>query len=696
MGCVYLAHDPQIDRKVAIKTIASMEALPAHEREETRRRFVREAQAAGRLQHPGIVTIYDVGEQNGVGFIAMEYIEGETFEDHAARLGLLPMEEALALVAQACDALDYAHREKVIHRDIKPANLMLLADGKVKITDFGLAKNPRTNMTQEGILVGTPNYMSPEQIAGAALDGRADLFSLAAVLYELLTGEKPFAGETITTIIYRIMHEAPAEPRSIKAGLPSNVGRAVMRGLEKDPARRFQTGAEMARALRNWQVQTAVMGSAAAVALPSPAMSGMISVPIPGDERMRSGIRSGVRMPTGSGARAATGSGGRAVAASGARESAQPVAHRSSLMLRGGFILSGVLAIVLLLPAATTLDDRWGIGRAAQSGLASTGAQPAQAPSLPDVTLPGQAGPGQAGPGPAGPELTAPGQTAPGQTAMMATLPVTTDPPGAKLYLDDVEVPDSTVRLPRADGARHTLVAESDCLIQTLVIAPEQVAAGSPIHVKLSTQKVTPVMVTSVPPGAGILLDGQRTGKSTPHELQVAACGEHRVGLVLKGFTDATVPLTQPYGPVNITMVRPPEGFLKVNADYPVGIFRDGTRLGSNGEPIKMKAGRHSLTVRNDDLFVEQKVTIDIGAERTTTPRLRLPELGRLTVLASPSNCTIFVNGRDMGPPPIIDYQLAEGTYSVRAVFVPTGEAKESSVVVAAGAAARVPFKFTP
>ena len=661
MGCVYLAHDPQIDRRVAIKTIASLEGLPANEREESRLRFVREAQAAGKLQHPGIVTIYDVGEQNGIGFIAMEYIEGETFADHTARAGLLDTEVAMALMAQACDALDYAHREKVIHRDIKPANLMLLPDGKVKITDFGLAKNPKSNLTQEGILVGTPNYMSPEQIMGGTLDGRSDLFSLAAVLYELLTGEKPFEGETITTIIYRIMHEPPREPRAIKAGLPSTISRTVMKGLEKDPARRFQSGAEMARALRNWQVQTVAMGGAA-MALSSPGIPGMISVPFPSEREERS--RPAPRPPSQPAPQAA--------AASGVRAVEIPQTRTRQLLLRGGFILLAVVAIVFLIPAASTLDDRWGRGaEALHAPPPSAAAAPAPKPDLPEVALPGQ-------------------------TAMMATLPVTTDPAGAKLYLDDVEVTDAQLRLPRGDQKRHTLVAENDCQIETMPITPEQVSAGAPIHVALKTAKVTPVAVTSVPVGARITLDGQETGKLTPGELQVPVCGEHQVGLSMKGFTDITKPLAHPPEPLSVTLVRPPEGFLKVTADYPVGVFKDGKLIGNNGEAIKLRAGKYNLTLRNEDLFVERAFTVDIGAERTLIPKVKLPDLGRITVLASPSNCTIFINGRDMGAPPIIDYQIAEGTYAVRAVFLPTGEAKETSVAVAAGFGARVPFKFTP
>src|SRR5262245_41662990 len=166
MGLVYLAHDPRIDRHVAIKTIHAPKALPDEEAEEIRQRFAREAQAAGRLQHPGIVTIFDVDEADGTYFIAMEYIEGDTLEPHTTKNNLLPASTALDLVIQACEALDYAHKHDIIHRDIKPANLMLVDGSRLKITDFGLAKNPQASITHDGILIGTPNYMSPEQVMG--------------------------------------------------------------------------------------------------------------------------------------------------------------------------------------------------------------------------------------------------------------------------------------------------------------------------------------------------------------------------------------------------------------------------------------------------------------------------------------------------------------------------------------------------
>lgn len=250
MGRVYLAFDPKIERQVAIKTIQIFESIPASEQEQARERFLREARSAGKLTHPGIVTVFDVGEAEGLPYLAMEFVEGQTLDVFCHEESLLPVDAAVDLVASAAEALAFAHANGIVHRDIKPANLMRVSDRGVKIMDFGLAKNPSAQLTQDGALLGTPNYMSPEQIRGDALDGRSDLFSLTVVLYELLTGTKPFAGETVSSVLYRIVHEPPRDPESLAGRVPAAVVAALRKGLAKDPDDRYPDGAAMATALR--------------------------------------------------------------------------------------------------------------------------------------------------------------------------------------------------------------------------------------------------------------------------------------------------------------------------------------------------------------------------------------------------------------------------------------------------------------
>ena len=250
MGRVFLAYDPDIDRRIAIKTIQIFASLPPGERMLARERFLREARSAGKLLHPGIVTIFDVGEADGVPYLAMEFVEGETLDAFCREDSLLPVATVVGLVAAAADALGFAHGQGIVHRDIKPANLMRVGEKAVKIMDFGLAKNPTTSMTHDGALLGTPNYMSPEQVRGEALDGRADLFSLGVVLYEMLTAEKPFGGDSISSVLYRIVNEPP-KPAALRLDrVPAPLATFLTRALAKSPSERFPDAAGFATALR--------------------------------------------------------------------------------------------------------------------------------------------------------------------------------------------------------------------------------------------------------------------------------------------------------------------------------------------------------------------------------------------------------------------------------------------------------------
>jgi hypothetical protein len=274
MGRVFLAYDPQIDRNVAIKIVQSFAALGGAEREEARARFLREARAAGKLIHPGIVTLFDVGEVNNMPYLAMEFVKGQTL-DHYCRTGaLLHPAVAVQLVAGAADALAYAHAAGIVHRDIKPANLMRTSETTAKIMDFGLARGAEANLTQDGALLGTPAYMAPEQIRGQQVDGRSDLFSLGVVLYELLTGQKPFSGDSISSVIYRIVHEDPREVVTVRPDLDPALSKLLSRALAKRPEDRFQNGQELAAALRQVAGRLGAPGARQSVAAPGAAASG--------------------------------------------------------------------------------------------------------------------------------------------------------------------------------------------------------------------------------------------------------------------------------------------------------------------------------------------------------------------------------------------------------------------------------------
>ena len=270
MGVVYEGFDPVIERTVAIKTILPSQ-LSSGEMPDVMQRFKREAQAAGRLNHPGIVAVYDYGEVvaeddhtmvaapavvagqadagQRVAFIAMEYVKGRELKDFFEANERFPLKEVERIMVEMLDALDHAHSKGVTHRDMKPANLILLADGKVKVADFGIARIETSELTQAGTVMGTPSYMSPEQFMGQTVDGRSDLFSCGVILYQFLTGEKPFTGTT-TTIMYKVLREEPLPPSTLNLGLPPAWDAVVNKAIAKNPADRFQTAREFSQAIK--------------------------------------------------------------------------------------------------------------------------------------------------------------------------------------------------------------------------------------------------------------------------------------------------------------------------------------------------------------------------------------------------------------------------------------------------------------
>ena len=253
MGIVYLAKDPLIGRLVALKTIRPSAHADDEDTREFQQRFAREAQAAGNLNHPAIVTVHDIGqdESTGVSFIAMEYVEGQNLKEVLAQGRPLSFEQAADIIAQVAEGLDFAHAKGIVHRDVKPANIILIEGNRAKITDFGIAKiTSGANLTTTGQFLGTPNYMAPEQIKGTPVDGRSDIFSLGICLYECLTHRKPFGGDSLTSISYKIVHEPFPPLHDVNPTIPEGFVDVVTHCLAKDPSKRYQRGKDMASALR--------------------------------------------------------------------------------------------------------------------------------------------------------------------------------------------------------------------------------------------------------------------------------------------------------------------------------------------------------------------------------------------------------------------------------------------------------------
>jgi len=249
MGTVYLGKDPKINREVAIKTMALSQEFEADELQEVKDRFFREAETAGMLNHPNIVTIFDAGEEHDLAYIAMEFLNGSDLAPYTKKDKLFPIPATMKICGKVAEALHYAHAQNVVHRDIKPANIMLLKNRTVKVTDFGIARITASSKTKTGVVLGTPSYMSPEQLSGKHVDGRSDIFSLGVMLYEMLTGVRPFRGDSMATLMFQIANEPHPDIREHRPTLPDSVAELIDKMLTKDPATRIANGNQVVRSI---------------------------------------------------------------------------------------------------------------------------------------------------------------------------------------------------------------------------------------------------------------------------------------------------------------------------------------------------------------------------------------------------------------------------------------------------------------
>jgi tRNA A-37 threonylcarbamoyl transferase component Bud32 len=250
MGMVYKAKDPKLNRVTAIKTISFVEDFDPDEIREVKESFLLEAETVAKLSHPNIVTIYDVGEEFDLLYIAMEYLGERNLDPYCKKENLLPIRSTIDIVAQIADAISYAHQNGIVHRDIKPANIMVLSDNKIMVTDFGIARSMTSTRTKPGIVKGTPLFMSPEQIAGRKVDGRSDIFSLGIIFYKLLTGEFPFTANDFTSLMYKITTEKHDSPKKYNPKIFPACEQIIDKSLEKEPNRRYQHAEAMVEHLR--------------------------------------------------------------------------------------------------------------------------------------------------------------------------------------------------------------------------------------------------------------------------------------------------------------------------------------------------------------------------------------------------------------------------------------------------------------
>lgn len=545
MGVVYRARDPSIGRLIAIKTIRMTELSDPVESERLKERLRREAHSAGILSHPNIVVVYDVGQEGELAYIAMELVPGRSLESLLSDATPPGRQTLLNVLRQTAAALDYAHKKGIVHRDVKPANILISEDGVVKITDFGVAKiSSSQQLTVAGTVLGTPNYMSPEQVQGKPVDGRADQFALAVIAYEVLTGEKPFTGDHLTAVLYKIVAEAPRPPQEVNPALPWPVSLVLNKALAKNPEERYATCTEFIEALEN-ALET--------------------------KKDWEPGARSGGEaLPT-----ATVGTTVKERVAARVQQEAVRKAEGPPARKRGWApVLVGLAALLAVGVGAFLGYQRWGSQPAAGPSppaptasqkptpmpTPATPAPPASEPTGPagaSVPSPAQPGPAE----PAAPAVTTKPAAAPTvPAASKATerppesgvvrgpsqaldrkkggpyqVMVTSSPPGAEVVFDgSAENKCKTPCSIALTAGRHTLVATLEGHRTEMRI----LELTGPREVFLSMMRQTgTVRVESTPPGAQILLNGQPRPETTPATL-ILPVGRYEIQVIKNGQKD--------------------------------------------------------------------------------------------------------------------------------------------------------------
>lgn len=591
MGVVYKATDPTIGRQVALKTLR----LDVHgiEADEMHRRFQNEARAAGVLNHPNIITIYDAGEDQNLFYIAMEFIVGETLAEILKKRRVLPVEHVIGVTRGVCNGLDFAHSKGIIHRDIKPANIMIAADGTAKIMDFGIAK-AAGNLTTAGQVLGTPNYMSPEQVRGKPLDGRTDLFSLGVVLYEMLTGAKPFAAENVTSIIYKIVNEDPVAPHELDPGIDPGLSAIVMRALSKDANDRYQSGADLAREVANCSSYRA----------PSAALTGA--------QVAFSAEQINSAEPTQAAATAVAPATSKIPAPVTAPETTAPAVPRKSRR-RISFGVVTALTVVVVLAA---------VGHRIRKRIPAAEPQPTrvQQPAAATETPVREKTPERLG-----------------------ELSVSSVPPGAKIEIDGKTnaawvTPLRDEKLSPGKHTVHLTLPNYEPETRTV-----EIFGGRKTNVDATLKSLyATIHLASDPPGANILIDGQPTGKKTPADLKVAP-GSSSFILRKQGYDDSGDTVTVAAGDtVNITpkLSAAPLGrfgrFLRGEQAGNRGVLVIRTRPrgalvavngvvlpGATPVRIPIRAGRYTIQLASDGYQpVKREVVVESGKPTAVTEQL--------------------------------------------------------------------------
>lgn len=527
MGVVYQAQDPAIGRTVAVKSIRIGEIADPREQQRVKDRIFREAQSAGVLSHPHIVTIYDIQEEGDIAYIFMEYIEGSTLEKILLDEKPPEKEHILALLRQTAAAMDFAHSKGIVHRDIKPANIMVRRDWTAKIADFGIAKMQSQSLTQTGLVVGTPNYMSPEQIQGKPVDGKADQFSLGVIAYEVMTGEKPFVADSLPTLLFKLVGEPAMAAVRLNPTLDVSIDAVLQKALSKNPEQRWESCSAFINALEekcrqhpNWTTQTrgqalsaateamasvpvakAAVPAPAPVPTPIPAAVPLVAKPAPAPER--------TERPQPAPAEPAP---------SGSKTMVLAAAGVAALLIIGFGVMQFTGKGEADAPPTPTENSDFPVAPPLPKAVASS--------PQPTTKTPGTT--------PATPVSTDPAKdpsSLPPAKGLVA-VNIRSTPPGAKVIINDGKAePCTTPCTLELPAGRHVLIAQLDKHESANKIF--MLPAEAQLNLTLRRQTGT-VAVSSNPPGAQILVDGVELPQKTPAILTLPV-GQHKLTVTLPG-----------------------------------------------------------------------------------------------------------------------------------------------------------------
>jgi tRNA A-37 threonylcarbamoyl transferase component Bud32 len=629
MGIVYQGYDPKIDRIVALKTIRKDRLAESRDVEDLVMRFQKEARAAGKLVHPNIIIIYDTGEDEETAYIAMEYIEGDTLENLIQKGIRFPMEKIIDVMDQICDGLEYTHRQGIVHRDLKPSNIMLVKGNRVKITDFGISKvvgAPSSPFTQAGIFLGTPSYMSPEQIGGRKIDGRSDLFSLGIILYQLLTGEKPFVANTISTLLYKIVNKEPAPPSRIDSSIPSRYDEVIAKALAKDPDKRYQTAKHFVEDLKRAYRGEGLM-EASSIEATMTVTQGIVEEIYP--KRKRGRLLAGF-----------------------------------AVTLLASLVLGGYYWMYYRMP---TPPQEEGVSELRVEERVATSVKKEPVRPIPSPAEKGKK---------------------PETVRAVGSIVVKCDPPGASVFLDGKEISGSTpIELPDVsadDAHRITVLKEGYASgVQTITLKP-----GERREVVVALKALSgEIRISSAPPGAKVYLNDKDIARNTPIRLSGLSPGKYTVKLKKEGYKvwkeEVVLRASEP---LDIQEVTLQEAFGKLNLHVSpwADVYYKGEKLGTTPlAHIPLQEGIHKLVLKNPLLNIEKELSVKIVANELIKKSIDILEgiKGKLKIRVTPW-AYVYVDGKPMGTTPLIPLELTAGEHFVLVKNDKLGKQQSSMVII--------------